>query len=224
MHFACVITVDIKGSKKLKNRAKVQSKILKMLNSLNKKFSSFLIADFMMTLGDEFQGVLNTTSVILKVYKYIEKNLPVGFYCGLGIGYIETQLRKKASEMDGSAFHNSREALKEAKKRDTELVFKSHSEEIDFLLNSVMKLILHVKSKWTKKQRERISFFESGENIKLSDVAKKFQVSKQAISKMFRTAGWKDVINAEKLVKDYLKLLDQSKPNSVYYLKTTIEG
>jgi len=208
LYFACVITVDIKGSKKLKNRAEVQSKILNLLNGLNKEFSSLLIADFMMTLGDEFQGVLKTTNVILNIYKYVKRNLPLEFYFGIGIGYIETPLRKKPSEMDGSAFHHSREALKEAKKRNTELVFKSYSEEIEFVLNSVMKLILYVKSKWTKKQRERISFLESGENIKLSDVAKKFQVSKQAISKMFRTAGWKEVRNAEKIVKDFLKKLE----------------
>ncbi|MEX2719975.1 MAG: SatD family protein [Candidatus Wukongarchaeota archaeon] len=224
MHLACVITVDIKGSKKLKNRAEVQNKILNLLSSLNKEFNSFLIADFMMTLGDEFQGVLKTTSVILNIYKYVKKNLPVGFYCGVGIGYIETSLSEKPSEMDGSAFHHSRGALKEAKKRNIELVFKSHSGEIDFLLNSVMRLILHVKSKWTKKQRERISFLESEENIKLSDVAKKFQVSKQAISKMIRTAGWRAVRNAEKLVENYLKRLEQSKPNSVYRVKTTMEG
>lgn len=224
MYFACVITVDIKGSKKLKNRAEIQNKILNLLNSLNKEFSSFLIADFLMTLGDEFQGVLKKTNVILNVSKYVKENLPVEFYCGVGIGYIETPLSEKPSEMDGSAFHNSREALKEAKKKNIELVFKSHSEEIDFLLNSVMKLILHVKSKWTKRQIEVISFLESQENIKLSDAAEKFQISKQAISKIVRTAGWRAVRNAEKVVEYYLKLLEQSKPNSVYRVKATMEG
>lgn len=92
MHFARVITVDVKGSKKLKDRAVVQNKILNVLNSLNKEFNEFLIADFMITLGDEFQGVLKTTKSVLKIFKHIKENLflPVEFCCGVGVGSIET--------------------------------------------------------------------------------------------------------------------------------------
>lgn len=224
LHFACVITVDIKGSRKLKNRAEVQSRVLDLLNSLNIKFRDFLIAEFTMTLGDEFQGVLKTTSVVLDVFKYLEKNLPVRFYCGVGIGSIDTPLSRKPSEMDGSAFHRSRDALEEAKKRKVELVFKSGNEETDFLLNSVTELILHVKSKWTRRQKDVINFLESQENVKLSDAARRFRVSKQAISKIIRAAGWKAVRKAEKVVEYYLKMLELGKPISVYHAKTTTEG
>ncbi|MHA1721738.1 MAG: SatD family protein [Candidatus Baldrarchaeia archaeon] len=224
MHFACVITVDIRRSKEIKNRAEVQSRILNILNSLNIKFGTFLIADFTMTLGDEFQGVLRTTSIVLDVFKYIKKNLPVKFYCGVGIGSIETPLSKRPSEMDGSAFHRSRDALEEAKKRKIELVFKSGNERIDFILNSITELILHVKNKWTKRQRDIISFLESRENVRLSDAAKKFRVSKQAISKIVRAAGWKAVRNTEKVVEYILKSLEKGKPYMVYNVKTTIGG
>lgn len=224
MHFACVITVDIRRSKEIKNRAEVQSRILNILNSLNMKFGTFLIADFTMTLGDEFQGVLRTTSIVLDVFKYIKKNLPVKFYCGVGIGSIETPLSKRPSEMDGSAFHRSRDALEEAKKRKIELVFKSGNERIDFILNSITELILHVKNKWTKRQRDIISFLESRENVRLSDAAKKFRVSKQAISKIVRAAGWKAVRNTEKVVEYILKSLEKGKPYMVYNVKTTIGG
>jgi len=224
LHFACVITVDIRRSKEIKNRAEVQSRILNILNSLNMKFGTFLIADFTMTLGDEFQGVLRTTSIVLDVFKYIKKNLPVKFYCGVGIGSIETPLSKRPSEMDGSAFHRSRDALEEAKKRKIELVFKSGNERIDFILNSITELILHVKNKWTKRQRDIISFLESRENVRLSDAAKKFRVSKQAISKIVRAAGWKAVRNTEKVVEYILKSLEKGKPYMVYNVKTTIGG
>jgi len=224
LHFACVITVDIRRSKEIKNRAEVQSRILNILNSLNIKFGTFLIADFTMTLGDEFQGVLRTTSIVLDVFKYIKKNLPVKFYCGVGIGSIETPLSKRPSEMDGSAFHRSRDALEEAKKRKIELVFKSGNERIDFILNSITELILHVKNKWTKRQRDIISFLESRENVRLSDAAKKFRVSKQAISKIVRAAGWKAVRNTEKVVEYILKSLEKGKPYMVYNVKTTIGG
>ena len=123
MYFACVITVDFRRSKEIKNRAEVQSRILNILNSLNMKFGTFLIADFTMTLGDEFQGVLRTTSIVLDVFKYIKKNLPVKFCCGVGIGSIETPLSKRPSEMDGFAFHRSRDALEEAKKKENRASF-----------------------------------------------------------------------------------------------------
>lgn len=111
--------------------------------------------------------------------------------------------------MDGSAFHRSREALEEAKKKRIEIVFKSGYEEIDFPLNSIMELILHVKNKWTKRQRDVINFLESHKDVNLSDVARSFQVSKQAISKIIRAAGWKAVRKAEKVVEHYLELLEQ---------------
>ena len=57
---------------------------------------------------------------------------------------------------------------------------------------------MHVKNKWTKRQRDIISFLESRENVRLSDAAKKFCVSKQAISKIVRAAGWKAVRNNRK--------------------------
>jgi len=224
LHFACVITVDIKGSKKLKDRAVIQNEILNLLSNLNKKFSDHIIADFMITLGDEFQGVLKNTKPILKIFKYIKENLPVEFYCGVGVGSIETPLSRKPSEMDGSAFHRSREALEEAKKKRIEIVFKSDHEEIDFPLNSIMELILYVQNKWTKRQREVISFLESQKDVNLSVVAKHFRVSKQAISKIIRAAGWKAIRKAEKVVEHYLELLEQSKPHMVNPLKTTTKG
>jgi predicted DNA-binding protein YlxM (UPF0122 family) len=224
LHFACVITVDIKGSKRLKDRAIVQNEILNLLKNLNKKFGDFLIADFMITLGDEFQGVLKTTKPVLKIFKHIKESLHVGFYCGIGIGNIETPLSRKPSEMDGSAFHHSREALEEAKKKRVEIVFRSGHNEIDFLLNSIMELILHVKNKWTKRQRDVINFLESHKDANLSEVAEHFQVSKQAISKIIRAAGWRAVRKAEQVVEYYLGLLEQSKPYMVNSLKTTTRG
>lgn len=54
----CVMTIDLRRSKKPRNRAFVQKEGLALLEDVNCKFKTDIQAEFMMVLGDEFQGVL----------------------------------------------------------------------------------------------------------------------------------------------------------------------
>ena len=46
---------DIKDSKKLNDRKKIQEKLQKVLNEVNQKYYEDISSNFMITLGDEFQ-------------------------------------------------------------------------------------------------------------------------------------------------------------------------
>jgi len=200
----CVMTVDLKGSKKLRNRAFIQRKVLELIDDLNQKFEKDLQADFVMVLGDEFQGVLACPEKAYQVFKCVKSYLEVEFYCGVGVGNISTDLRKKTTEMDGSAFHRSREALEHAKKEKAEIVIKSHNKEKDKLLNAMINLILHIRKKWTERQSQIIGYLESHMNVTQTEVAKHFSTSKQAISKIVKTTGWRKIHESEKIVDEFL--------------------
>ena len=49
---------DIKNSKELEDRKNIQVKLKTVLNEVNEKYKLVISAKFMITLGDEFQGLL----------------------------------------------------------------------------------------------------------------------------------------------------------------------
>lgn len=200
----CVITFDVRGSRTVKDRAALQASIRTLLNELNSKFNDTIVANFTLTLGDEFQGVLKSPSPFLRVVKLVRECLPVKVYCGVGMGEVLTPLSRMPGEMDGPAFHRSRQALEEAKRRRIELVVRSGEEIVDSLVNPLSLLILHVMSGWTKRQREVISLIESGEHRTLSEIARKLSVSKQSVSKIVRSSGWRIVNDAMRGLELYL--------------------
>lgn len=49
---------DIKRSKKIENRCEIQEKLKKILDNVNSIYNNDISAKFLITLGDEFQGLL----------------------------------------------------------------------------------------------------------------------------------------------------------------------
>jgi hypothetical protein len=58
---------DIVKSRKLQNREKVQLELGKTLKNISQKYSQYIVSQFLITLGDEFQGLLKPTAPIYKI-------------------------------------------------------------------------------------------------------------------------------------------------------------
>ena len=60
----------------------------------------------MITLGDEFQGLLEITVSILEIIKYIQREIyPIKLRFGVGIGNVSTLINHEAAiGADGPAF------------------------------------------------------------------------------------------------------------------------
>ena len=225
----CVITLDLKASRKISERIVIQREIKELLKALNRQYTPELLAEFMITLGDEFQGVLKTPAKVYDIFLAIHDQLHLPFYCGIGVGSIETELSRKVIEMDGPAFHRSREALEEAKKIDKELVVNSGNDTLDQILNALLALLSVIRSKWTKKQREIVAYLGGRPEIPQVEVARKFGVTKQSISKTLASAHWKTVETAEQVVRRLLQTrvaseAYTSQPEKAYRRKSTIRG
>ena len=104
MYYA--IIGDIKNSKEIDNRYEVQNKLKKILDDINLKYKADIKANFLITLGDEFQGLLNSPAFALEIVKYIQRELyPVKLRFGIGIGEISTAINQKAAiGADGRLF------------------------------------------------------------------------------------------------------------------------
>lgn len=104
---------DIKESKKIDGRNMVQEKLNHILNHINERYSSDISAKFVITLGDEFQGLLSVNDHLLEIIKYIQREMyPVRLRFGIGIGEIYTDIFHEAAiGADGPAYYAAREAI-----------------------------------------------------------------------------------------------------------------
>lgn len=214
------MTADVVGSRRYtkEQRRDIQTRIMDILVILRQTSlaEESEIPDFKaripgmvtlgMTRGDEWQIVLSSPEAVIEIIRTVEQYTSVELRFGVGIGPIEkTSHDQIPSVMYGRAFSLSRKALEKAEKEDVVICFSTDDEELDFKLNTIMQMILFIKRKMTKRQREILRFLEVDENILLKDVAHRFQVSPQNISKIKKTSGYEEVKRAEDLIRWLLK-------------------
>lgn len=158
---------DMKDSRHLENRKEVQVRLQGILDRLNEKYKDEIVSRFLITLGDEFQGLLSNGKYILDMVNEIRMEMyPVRLRFGIGFGQITTDIRTEmALGADGPGYYRAREAVellkeREKKKRSVlaELCLKMDETHRDkeILLNTVFDLMYVVESGWTDRQREVI--------------------------------------------------------------------
>ena len=120
----CTIICDIKASKQLNNRAEVQYKIIEMLKTANTNFGDIIASPFLITLGDEWEGLLKYPCDYLEILSFFNSYIPyISFYTGVGIGkIIINNFELTVNQLDGPSFYRSREALNYAKSKQLPLV------------------------------------------------------------------------------------------------------
>lgn len=158
---------DIRNSRKLESRKSVQDKLKTVLEEINEKYKEDVISKFVITLGDEFQGVLADGKNILKIIEEIRMKLyPVEFRFGIGIGKITTDIdTEMALGADGPGYYKARNAidkLKENEKKnkavvaDMRLDVDNNNGTQVMLINTIFELIKAIEQSWTDRQREII--------------------------------------------------------------------
>lgn len=108
---------DIKNSRKLENREAVQYKLIETLKEINEVFTSDITVPFIITMGDEWQGLLHENCDPLKIISFFHQKMPeIDFYCGLGIGEVSiNNFELTVNQLDGPSFYKARRAIKIAK-------------------------------------------------------------------------------------------------------------
>ncbi|HZK35202.1 MAG TPA: SatD family protein [Bacillota bacterium] len=123
MNYITVIC-DLVASRQLDNREEIQYKLIDTLKEANKRYSMDIVAPFVITIGDEWQGLLRYPCDYDMVLAFFKKNLsPVQFRCGIGIG--ETSIHDfelTVNQLDGPSFYKARQAIVLAKKHVHSLV------------------------------------------------------------------------------------------------------
>jgi SatD family (SatD) len=171
-------------------RPEIQLSFAEFVGDLNQKYKRALVARFVVTLGDEFQGLLSDASVLPDLlwdmhYKFQVRPLRVG----VGFGLVDTPIGKNAINIDGPALHHARNAIDLAKKdRLLGGVFSGFGERCDPAFNGFARLLQHHRSRLKRQQRRVIELLR--QSLTQVAIARELGVSRQAVSLYARAAGW----------------------------------
>ena len=179
----------------------------------------------MITLGDEFQGLLNSPAFALEIVKYIQRELyPVKLRFGIGIGEISTVINENAAiGADGPAFYAAREIINFLKNEEKHLknqapdiqieYYNSKSIEIDEI-NIILALIKVIEDSWTDKQRYTIwdMMLNGGSQEKC---AKRMKTSQSTVARRLLDGKYLIYLKSLKIIgeaMDKLSLIHISEP------------
>lgn len=118
------ITCDMKKSSCLEDREAVQVQLIETLKEVNERFADAIACSFIITLGDEWQGLLHEGSDYDEIIEFIRRRMPgVPFYTGVGIGEVTIKnFELTVNQLDGPSFHKARKAVGIAKEMGYSLV------------------------------------------------------------------------------------------------------
>lgn len=199
----CAIIGDIRRSRSLLRRSRVQARFVAAIATINREFKQQIAAKFLLTLGDEFQGLLFSADESYRLVRRFQDLMqPVQFSFGIGIGTLATPLRKEALGMDGDVFYRARAALERAKKSKRSILYDFASPSLD-LCNALIGLLEREHQRLTARQRQIIRLVSETDSQTL--VARRLRVSQPAISKV--VSSLRHVFDAEEALEAFLRTL-----------------
>lgn len=193
------VIADMVGSRGVPRarRGALQEKFGGLIVRLNRDYRKTIAARFVITLGDEFQGLLDSASVIPDLVWRLEEDLPdCRFRVAVGLGTLDTPLQKYAINLDGPALHSARTAIEYAKK--TKVlggVFLGFG-DLDEILNGMARLLWFQRSRWTNSQRKIVSLLRQG--MSQTEVAGMLGIKKQVVSRQVLASGYSHYQAADK--------------------------
>ncbi len=193
------VVADIKSSKHLEERAKIQEKLHTLLQTINTEYAADIAANFLITLGDEFQGILHSGARLLEIILHIKAEMaPVALRFGVGIGDILTAINPvQAIGADGPAFYCAREAINRIRK--TETAKESYKTDICLLaaqenkdiqsVNHMLSLLYGLEQGWTQKQRA-LCYHMLGNRSSQSRLAAELGIRQSSVSAALHSANY----------------------------------
>lgn len=200
---------DVKRSRHVEDRWGLQKTLERALDAVNETLRDELAAKFVVTLGDEFQGLLKSPVTIMRVLNALEACLdgtPMRY--GVGRGTLMTDLREHAIGMDGPCFQMAREAIVAGKGAGRWATVSGFDRDDD-VLNGLLWLIGAVRGRWTSVQRETVEHVRAARTQR--EAAAMLGVHESSVSQALKSALHKPVLAAEHAVSMILERYDVSR-------------
>lgn len=206
---------DIKESKLIEDRKRVQIRLKNVLDNINEKYGRAISAKFIITLGDEFQGLLCTGAKVIDIIEEIQREMyPVQIRFGIGIGAITTDINEEmAIGADGPGYYKAREAIEELKhseqkskmqSSDIHIEIQGDKNSVSVMLNTIFSLMEVIKSNWSERQREIIYEFEEFGGSQ-SECARRLNITQTSVHRSLANGNFYAYKNAKDTVNSILQ-------------------
>ncbi|MCZ8168271.1 MAG: SatD family protein [Flavobacterium sp.] len=210
MYYAILMADILKSGEKDANKLMLEFR--KTVKYINENCKSCIISPLTITLGDEFQAVIdnvqNAVTVIIKLEEYIiteELNFKLRYV--LNIGTIKTEINREiAHEMLGEGLTDARKALNILKKSKSRFLIKLRNEDkrIEKILNDAFKIFQFYIDSWKVKEYSTIREFFLNDDYKV--VADKFGINQSTAWRRRKSLNLEE-FEAVKQIVNYLVYL-----------------
>lgn len=193
-----VILGDVRKSRNIQERGGFQDKLVQACNEVNEKYSADIEGNFEIYKGlDEVGGVLKTLSNCYQILLIFNERLfPEKIRFSIVFGDITlTEDVKDVRRMDGAAFLVATYNIILLKKTRRLVRFQVANKMTDSLIDGEINLLLWRRNSWTSHTRKVVNDFLILKSEK--EVAKKYEVTSQAISDVLTRVKWKDMVKIE---------------------------
>jgi hypothetical protein len=204
MYYA--IIGDIRDSRKIKNRAEIQNKLIHAIQKINQKYHKSIEKKLAIMQGDDFQVLLNKPQDIFSIMHDIMTSVPeIDIRFGIGIG--ELSFNYDGGSSDGEVWWHARDALDELKhnqKYHVLMMINGQEKTISRLCNQLLVNNAIIHSGWTDSQKEFM--YKMFENYGLKDkiiqkeIAKKFGYSNSTVSEKLSSTHYYAYIQNIKVI------------------------
>ncbi|MFS9231508.1 SatD family protein [Streptococcus australis] len=193
------LIADVIDSKMVQERFELQKQVEKTLQKMNELFGDYLASRFTLTLGDEFQALLEVDAPVFQIIDTLRSELtPTQLRFGIGLGEIVTAIDPLQSiGADGPAYWNARAAINLVHQKNdygnTQIYFSSGKENQDIFVNALIASGEAIRSSWRGSQEEILLDLLKrcvySENFSQQDLAQSLEINPSALSKRLKSSS-----------------------------------
>ena len=193
------LIADVIDSKMVQERFDLQKQVEKTLQKMNELFGDYLASRFTLTLGDEFQALLEVDAPVFQIVDTLRSELtPTQLRFGIGLGEIVTAIDPLQSiGADGPAYWNARAAINLVHQKNdygnTQIYFSSGKENRDFFVNALIASGEAIRSSWRDSQEEILLNLLKrsvySESFSQQDLAQSLSINPSALSKRLKSSS-----------------------------------
>ena len=213
------LIADVIDSKMVQERFDLQKQVEKTLQKMNELFGDYLASRFTLTLGDEFQALLEVDAPIFQIIDTLRLELnPTQLRFGIGLGEIVTDIDPLQSiGADGPAYWNARAAINLVHQKNdygnTQIYFSSGKENQDFFVNSLIASGEAIRSGWRDSQEEILLNLLKrsvySETFSQQDLAQSLGLNPSALSKRLKSSSIRVYLRGRAATLDCIQNLEK---------------
>jgi DNA-binding CsgD family transcriptional regulator len=190
------IVGDVVRSRELEGRGEFQQRLRSSISRVNEEYSSSIASNFILTIGDEFQGLLRSAEKIPQILAVIRSEIhPIEQRVGIGIGKLDTELEAVAIGMDGPCFHRARDAIERAKSSGTSIEVETGGMSEPFRIYAL--LYSNLRKQWTPRQKQVFDLSMIG--ITGKAIAQQLRITPSAVSQHLSAVGANGIFEATRI-------------------------